>query len=1507
MNKSIKRVFYLSIVFLLTVFLANTALSTYQIASISHGAYVRDANATLTADFYDPDVGLKFDGVKTYEKGDFTTYTWLGDNLTLMEADILMDATYNNVQCLLCSPNPPLSNPSHDMSEAITINSSKIRYYEDGLDDAASEALKMAIDADAIKYTINTDYIPLGHIPTGDGGYIDTEYRGKIMFLGREYYLKNVDADKIYLSKGKVLDDVSSEGYFIEYHDYKFKVSSLVYDEDCTNETLAMVMDVKKPDETVVEVESPINKSEAPAGVVDDLEIRVISGDIINDTLSEGTINITNTSDGSSALLNINNTGYVPQWGYNFKVNHIITDCTLAKGIILYVKKPDESVVHPVIVNATQNAVVDDLEIAGIFGELIDDVGLASIIVYDTTTQVVLEDGADAEVDGIEYDGWKVEWKNFAGNCSELSCGIAEYENSSADVLEKIEITLVDDVKGVDALEVDESLLFPGRFRLKFMGYLNDKFGSSDCSGGCSVVIVKGNDHYTLFLSFIGNNDRVYYDVMLDEGAFWRGDMFVLDGDVNEFNKYKKTSGLTDRDDNVTITLKNMMDLGYRTVTLNRLCDPEGIGASTFADCTVGDKPTCNCTGIDDLSFRMLALTDAMDDNDSDKYENDDEVILEAEDLFWAQDSATNQNLVMWFEENSNVIFYATDENDRWLTIEPNMVNPGASSTNDTYKMDYFSLENRKMWVVRECDLANDVNATSRNVTCDLNNDDDATLGSNDDDLLIVFESGSGNEYMVVDLTDRGYDEGATWKYDNRIGLYSNWSNANRTDNANNLVAEYDDDISGLMKTPSNGDMYTIDWGVDNEIDSVGICYPAHDIGIERGSDVYQLTLNFTGEDGNRYVEIRLDEGPFSEGYSFVLDGDVNEFNKYKKDAGTFDKDDNVTITLELQKNRSNRTVTLNRLCDPAGSGASTFADCTVGDKPTCNCTGIDDIEIRKIALYDAIEDGGTDYERDDNVTLEPEDLFWAQDSATNQNLVMWFEENSNVIFYATDEDDRWITIEPNMVTPGANITNDTYKMKSQNMKIWILRECNFTGDVDGDSVYDVDCDWNLDGNKTPGDTTGNDDDLLVIFESGDEYVVLDTTDRGYDEGVAWGHDNGIGLYYSGFRPDTVKNENNKIVYIDEDVDTLLITPLGGSEYIMDWGVDERWDTLSLCHPKDVVNATYFIGLRPIRTTFRVANDQVEMTANQTEIVNLSEIGVTLEIVTGANVNANVNATIYSDAESYFDDVYFESTLGANLPGSTLGVYAEITADNALINNLTYLLIKVYYDEDEVAAANITESDLKLYRYNETTDVWVPLTAALDWVFDAGVDTTNNYIWANTSKFSLYGIGGEETTTTTTTTTSTTTTTLRTGGSSGGSSSGGPSYGAKPLPSCFDGIENCHDGSCEEGVDCGGTCDPCMSCSDGIQNQGEEGIDCGGPCDPCSATTTVVKTTIAPTTTLVTTTTEFSVTSTIAETTTTTVAGKGDGGIPWIIIVLVAMVAIVVLLSVVYIRVRGKR
>jgi hypothetical protein len=37
----------------------------------------------------------------------------------------------------------------------------------------------------------------------------------------------------------------------------------------------------------------------------------------------------------------------------------------------------------------------------------------------------------------------------------------------------------------------------------------------------------------------------------------------------------------------------------------------------------------------------------------------------------------------------------------------------------------------------------------------------------------------------------------------------------------------------------------------------------------------------------------------------------------------------------------------------------------------------------------------------------------------------------------------------------------------------------------------------------------------------------------------------------------------------------------------------------------------------------------------------------------------------------------------------------------------------------------------------------------------------------------------------------------------------------------------------ETGIDCGGPCGSCATCNDGIRNQGEVNIDCGGPCPSC--------------------------------------------------------------------------
>ena len=131
------------------------------------GDYVQDTqNHDTPLDFYDSDTGLFFSGDKTYEKGDFTSYTLSCDKQTRTEAGLLMEGDYTNIHCLFCHnlclealENPFARHEGEDNSKLL-----KIYYYEDGINDDKSEALKMSIKRGAVSYELDTDYIPMKRI-----------------------------------------------------------------------------------------------------------------------------------------------------------------------------------------------------------------------------------------------------------------------------------------------------------------------------------------------------------------------------------------------------------------------------------------------------------------------------------------------------------------------------------------------------------------------------------------------------------------------------------------------------------------------------------------------------------------------------------------------------------------------------------------------------------------------------------------------------------------------------------------------------------------------------------------------------------------------------------------------------------------------------------------------------------------------------------------------------------------------------------------------------------------------------------------------------------------------------------------------------------------------------------------------------------------------------------------------------------------------------------------------
>ncbi|MFC1787399.1 hypothetical protein ACFLY8_05155, partial [Halobacteriota archaeon] len=88
------------------------------------------------------------------------------------------------------------------------------------------------------------------------------------------------------------------------------------------------------------------------------------------------------------------------------------------------------------------------------------------------------------------------------------------------------------------------------------------------------------------------------------------------------------------------------------------------------------------------------------------------------------------------------------------------------------------------------------------------------------------------------------------------------------------------------------------------------------------------------------------------------------------------------------------------------------------------------------------------------------------------------------------------------------------------------------------------------------------------------------------------------------------------------------------------------------------------------------------------------------------------------------------------------GEYINIEASDNLKASMGWVIIKTTYDESKLGG--IGEERLRLYYYDEANNTWVRLVSAGNpsWCYGAGVNTEENYVWANVSHFSDYGNGG---------------------------------------------------------------------------------------------------------------------------------------------------------------------
>lgn len=123
----------------------------------------------------------------------------------------------------------------------------------------------------------------------------------------------------------------------------------------------------------------------------------------------------------------------------------------------------------------------------------------------------------------------------------------------------------------------------------------------------------------------------------------------------------------------------------------------------------------------------------------------------------------------------------------------------------------------------------------------------------------------------------------------------------------------------------------------------------------------------------------------------------------------------------------------------------------------------------------------------------------------------------------------------------------------------------------------------------------------------------------------------------------------------------------------------------------------------------------------------LTSSDTTLLITTNQNVSSGIIAIT----------LYNQNPKSIGFPIQALGKYVEIDSSSNINDSLSRALIKIYYNDSDIPSG-YNETDLMVY-YNHHNGTWIDYNNQSS-DFQGGVNTEENYVWVNTTHFSLYGI-----------------------------------------------------------------------------------------------------------------------------------------------------------------------
>lgn len=123
------------------------------------------------------------------------------------------------------------------------------------------------------------------------------------------------------------------------------------------------------------------------------------------------------------------------------------------------------------------------------------------------------------------------------------------------------------------------------------------------------------------------------------------------------------------------------------------------------------------------------------------------------------------------------------------------------------------------------------------------------------------------------------------------------------------------------------------------------------------------------------------------------------------------------------------------------------------------------------------------------------------------------------------------------------------------------------------------------------------------------------------------------------------------------------------------------------------------------------------------------------------DLNISLDFLFKEDIENQEINFTFDSEnlVAKNFTGlSPLGKYLRIEPPENFNDNLTAVELRIYYTDEEVQEKNFDENSLRISFYNNVTDEWEVFDPPL-----GGVNTSGNYVWANISHLSDFGVGGK--------------------------------------------------------------------------------------------------------------------------------------------------------------------